>query len=63
MSEECFTDDMKRTNPVSTAQIMRAHTKPEGLSDVRWRIELRRRAQCGWNSITMRVAHEPDRLG
>ena len=31
--------------PVPTDTIMRSHKKPHGVSDVRWRIELRRRAQ------------------
>lgn len=62
MSEEYFTAAIKRTNPVSNSMIMRAYTKPEGVSDVRWRIELRRRAKCGWNSMTMIVAHDPDKL-
>lgn len=62
MSEECFTAAMKRTNPVSTAQIMRATTKPDGVSDVRWSMELRRRAQCYWSSWNMCVAHDPDKL-
>lgn len=63
MSEDCFTAEMKKTRQVSNAKIMSARTKPDGVSDVRWRIELRRRAQCYWSSWTMCVALEPDRLG
>ncbi|MCR5752757.1 MAG: hypothetical protein K6G91_12435 [Kiritimatiellae bacterium] len=32
--------------PVSLAVLAKATTKPEGVSDVRWRIELRRRAKA-----------------
>ena len=33
-------------HPVSMSILSKARTKPEGTSDVRWRIELRRRAQA-----------------
>lgn len=43
MRRECFNTVMKKTLPVRNAKIMFARTKPKGVSDVRWRIELRRR--------------------
>jgi len=33
----------KRIRPISTNEIMKAKKKPLGCSDIRWRIELRRR--------------------
>lgn len=37
-------DAMRCTRLASNAEIMRVRKKPKGVSDVRWRIELRRRA-------------------
>lgn len=62
MSEEYFISAMNKTRQVSNAKIMSARTKPDGVSDVRWRIELRRRAQRYWSSWIMCVAHAPDKL-
>lgn len=35
--------DVRRLGPMSPTELAKARTKPAGCSDVRWRIELRRR--------------------
>lgn len=42
----CGRDACSIGESVTFAQLMRAKTKPRSVSDVRWRIELRRRADA-----------------
>ena len=52
----------ENTAPVSVAVIMNARGKPKGVSDVRWRIELRRRANKQRYSNRFFMAPSPDML-
>ena len=56
-------DYIKATRPVTLDTLTRARKKPENTSDVRWRIELRRRAmQNRYGSQCLDLAPDPDRL-
>ena len=56
-------DYIKATRPVTLDTLTRAPRKPKNTSDVRWRIELRRRAmQNRYGSQCLDLAPDPDRL-
>ena len=42
--------DVRRLGPMSPTELAKARTKPAGCSDVRWRIELRRRRSVSYFS-------------
>ena len=46
-----FDKAMSTSRPVSLEEIRRAKTKPANTSDVRWRIELRRRAKAEYFDV------------
>ena len=49
--ERDFSAAIKAATPISLWYIMNARRKPEGVSDVRWRIELRRRQNPGYYDL------------
>ena len=56
-------DYIKATRPVTLDTLTRARKKPENTSDVRWRIELRRRAMAQrYGAQCLDFAADPDRL-
>ena len=57
-----FRNALEKTAPVSAAVIMKARKQPKGVSDVRWRIELRRRANKQRYSNGIFMAPSPDLL-
>ncbi len=57
-----FRNALEKTAPVSVEIIMKARKKPKGVSDVRWRIELRRRANKKRYSNGIFMAPSPDLL-
>ena len=57
-----FRNLMEKIAPVSVEIIMKARKKPKGVSDVRWRIELRRRANKKRYSNGIFMAPNPDIL-
>jgi hypothetical protein len=57
-----FRNALEKTAPVSVEIIMKARKKPAGVSDVRWRIELRRRANKKRYSNGIFMAPSPDLL-
>ena len=62
--EEDYADIVNATKPVSLAMLMEATQKPENTSDIRWRIELRRRAMLKrYGCHCLDAAPDPDMLG
>ncbi len=56
-------DYIKATRPVTLDTLTRAPRKPKNTSDVRWRIELRRRAMAQrYGAQCLDFAADPDRL-
>ena len=56
-------DYIKATRPVSAEHLARATRKPANTSEVRWRIELRRRAMARrYGAQCLDFAEDPDRL-
>lgn len=50
LRKDGYETDLRRLFPVSAAELAHAHKKPASCSDVRWRIELRRRRDARYYS-------------
>ena len=62
--DDGYADIVNATKPVSLTILMEATQKPENTSDVRWRIELRRRAMLKrYGCHCLDAAPDPDMLG
>ena len=57
-----YKDAVKATNPVTIKVIMHSSQRPEGVSPVRWRIELARRANPKLYDNSFRLAPNPEWL-
>ena len=62
-ADKASLDYIKATRPVTLDTLTRAPRKPKNTSDVRWRIELRRRAMAQrYGAQCLDFAADPDRL-
>lgn len=62
-ADKASLDYIKATRPVTLGTLTSARKKPKNTSDVRWRIELRRRAMARrYGAQCLDFAADPDRL-